>query len=277
MHPVRIGRIVRTLRRRRNWRQVDLAARARVSQQAVSLVETGRCRQLSVTTLDRMLAALEAELEITVRWRGGELDKVLDAGHATLEGLLAEQLVRDGWLVELEVTYGIGGDRGSIDLLAFHPDRAALVVAEIKTDVTSADGTLRRHDEKVRLAATIARERFGWVAASVSRLLILPDASTPRRRVRALTGLFDRVYPARGPAVRSWLRNPVGRLAGILFLSDTKTVGARQDLAARRRVSRPRSATAAAGKAPSERDRSRASAQAVLGFIDSTGEHQDAW
>lgn len=232
---------------------------------------------LSIDKLDRILRALDAEIELVVRWRGGELDKVLDAGHATLEGMLAEQLVRDGWRVELEVTYAIGGDRGSVDLLAFHPEHAALLVAEIKSDVTSADGTLRRHDEKVRLGATIARERFGWVARSVSRLLVLPDASTPRRRIRALAGLFDRVYPARGHLARRWLRDPVGPLAGILFLPSTKAVGARQDLTARRRVSRPRSAPAATGMATTERDRSPARPRTTRGFIDSTGEHQDAW
>ena len=143
MHPVRIGRIVRSLRRRRGWRQSDLGARAGVSQQSVSLVETGRYRSLAIDTLERILAELEAEIEVVVRWRGGELDRVVDAGHADLEGGLTALLVKDGWLVQVEVTYSIGGDRGSIDLLAFHPESAALLISEIKTDVTSAE-VLRR-------------------------------------------------------------------------------------------------------------------------------------
>jgi transcriptional regulator with XRE-family HTH domain len=277
VHPVRIGRIVRTLRRRRGWRQVDLGARARVSQQAVSLVETGQCRRLSVVTLERILHALDAELDLLVRWRGGELDKVVDAGHAALGGALAALLVDDGWQVQLEVTYAIDGDRGSIDLLAFHPARAALLVSEIKTDVTSADATLRRHDEKVRLAHAIARDRFGWVASDVSRLLVMPDASTPRRRVRALGGLFDRVYPMRGPAVRRWLRRPTGRLAGLLFLSTTKNAGTRRELASRRRVARPQGSTLEREARPLEHDRSPNRVRPARGFIDLSVEHQDAW
>lgn len=268
MHPVRIGRIVRTLRRRRGWRQTDLASRARVSQQAVSLVEVGQCRRLSIRTLERLLAQLEAEVEVLVRWRGGELEKVLDAGHARVEGDLATVLVTYGWLVELEVTYSIGGDRGSIDLLALYPGSGALLVTEIKTDVASADAMLRRHDEKVRLAAAIARARLGWAAESVSRLLVLPDASTARRRVRTLANVLDRVYPARGTEVRRWLRSPKGSLAGLLFLSTTNIVGDRRDLTSRRRVARPRHATAERGAMPSP---------AIPGFIDSTGEHQVPW
>jgi transcriptional regulator with XRE-family HTH domain len=270
MHPVRIGRIVRTLRRRRGWRQLDLAARAGLSQQAVSLVETGRCRRLSIGTLDRILAELEAEVDVLIRWRGGELDKVLDAGHATLEAALASQLVREGWLVEIEVTYSVEGDRGAIDLLAFHPRRAALVVAEIKTDLTSADATLRRHDEKVRLAAGVDRDRFDWVALRASRLLVLPEASTARRRVRGLAGLFDRVYPARGHEIRRWLHDPSGPLAGILFLSSTKAVGARLDLTARRRVSRSR-------RSQVEHDAPARPSRTERGFIDSSVDHHAGW
>jgi transcriptional regulator with XRE-family HTH domain len=277
MHPVRIGRIVRTLRRRRGWRQVDLAARAGVSQQAVSLIETGRCRELSAKTLDRVLLELDAELELLVRWRGGELDKVVDAGHAALEGGFGADLVRDGWLVKLEVTYSIGRDRGSIDLFAFHRDTASLLVAEIKSDITSADGTLRRHDEKVRLGARIAHERFGWVAATVSRLLVLPEASTPRRRVRSLAPLLDRVYPTRGPAVRRWLRRPDGVLSGLLFWSDTNMVGGRRDLTSRRRVTLRRSGVSERAARRSERGRPQTQPPAAGGFVDSSVEHQDAW
>jgi len=61
---VRIGRIVRTLRRRRVWRQRDLATRSDVSQQAVSLIERGLGRSLSLTTVENVLAALEADVDL---------------------------------------------------------------------------------------------------------------------------------------------------------------------------------------------------------------------
>ena len=236
MHPLRIGRIVRTLRRRRGWRQVDLARRALVSQQAISLVETGQAVRLSIRTLQRILAAVEAELELAVRWRGGELDRVLDEGHAQLVAAVAIHLEAAGWQVVPEVTCSIGRDRGSIDLLGLHVETSALLVAEIKTDVTSAEGTLRRHDEKGRLGSEIAFGRFGWRTRSVSRLLVLPDASTARRRIARHDALFRRAYPLRGPDLRVWLRRPTGTVGGLLFMSLTKTVGGRRELSSRRRV-----------------------------------------
>jgi transcriptional regulator with XRE-family HTH domain len=236
MHPVRIGRIVRALRRRRGWRQADLAGRVRVSQQAVSLVETGQCRRLAIATLERVVGALEAELDLNVRWRGGELDRVLDEGHAHLVASFAARLSEAGWAVAPEVTYSLGRDRGSVDLLALHEAEAALLVVEVKADVTSAEATLRRHDEKVRLGLQIAATRFGWHARSVSRLLVLPSASTPRRRVARHEALFGRAYPLRGRTLSAWIEPPSGAIGGFLFLPPTNGVGDRRDLTSRRRV-----------------------------------------
>lgn len=244
MNPVRIGRIVRTLRRRLGWRQADLASCARVSQQTISLIETGQLRHVSISTLERVLMALEAELELFVRWRGGELDRLLDEAHATVSGAAAEFLNARGWMVRVETTYAIGRDRGSIDVFAFHPGFGSLVVGEIKVDFTSAEATLRRHDEKVRLARVIARERFEWIARSVSRLLVLPESTTSRRRVERHDALLSRAYPCRGRELTDWLRDPGRPVAGLLFLPATKHVGARRTLTSRRRVrrSRPRAA-----------------------------------
>ena len=90
-------------------------------------------------------------------------------------------------------------------------------MVEVKTDLTSVEATLRKHDEKVRLSPAIVRERFGWVPWTVARLLVLPSASTPRRRVAALAEILDRVYPLREDTLREWLHRPVGRGDGILF------------------------------------------------------------
>src|SRR5207244_6550465 len=192
MHPIRIGRIVRTLRRRRKWRQLDLGRRAGVSQQTVSRVERGRISELSIDALGRVLRELEAELEINVRWRGGELDRVIDEGHAQLVATTIERREGEGWKAVPEVTYSFGRDRGSIDVFAYQDAAKAILVVEVKAGVTTVEGTLRRHDEKVRHAAAIASTRFGWEVGSVSRLLGLPDASTARGRVERHATLCDR-------------------------------------------------------------------------------------
>jgi hypothetical protein len=54
----------------------------------------------------------------------------------------------------------------------------------------------------------------------VSRLLVFPDDRTSRRRVERHQATFDAVLPSRTAAVRRWIRQPVGLLAGVLFLPD---------------------------------------------------------
>jgi hypothetical protein len=73
-------------------------------------------------------------------------------------------------------------------------------------------------DRKARLAPSIARER-GLACTSVSRLLVLPDDRTARRRVAAHAATLDRILPARTRDFRRWLSKPRGPLAGIMFVS----------------------------------------------------------
>jgi transcriptional regulator with XRE-family HTH domain len=80
---------------------------------------------------------------------------------------------------------------------------------------------LRRVDEKARLiGGAVGRERLGWVPRVVGRVLILPDTDRARRQVAAHAPVFDVALPARGSALREWLRDPVEPIAGILFVAD---------------------------------------------------------
>jgi hypothetical protein len=162
---------------------------------------------------------VDARVYINVVWRGGELDRLLDEGHAAIGGTLAEQLVVDGWQVLPEVTYSVFGERGSIDMLAWHAATRTLLVIEIKTEITSAEEMLRRHDVKVRLAPRISAERFGEPPAMVARLLVVAESTGNRNRVARLGALLAAIYPLRGKAVRDWLTSPVGPMGGILFLN----------------------------------------------------------
>jgi len=196
-----------------------VATRASVSREPISRLERGVLDGLTVRTLRRVFHALDADLALVVRWRGGELDRVLDRGHAALGGSLIDRFDRRTWGVAPEVSYSEYGERGAIDVLGWHGSSRCLLVIEVKTELTSIEETLRRHDVKARLAARIARERFGWDPLTVSRLLVLPDESTARRRVSAHDGILRRAYPHRGQSVRRWLANPSGSIAGLMFLS----------------------------------------------------------
>ena len=164
-------------------------------------------------------AALDARLVLQIRWRAGDLDRLLDADHAQLSATVVRRLQADGWETRIEVTYADRGSSGSIDILAFHRATQTLLVIEVKTEVPSAEATLRKLDEKVRIAAAVARDRFGWLAKTVSELLVLQDTSTNRRRIAMHAPLFDSALPDSGTHVRRWLASPSGRLVGLLFLS----------------------------------------------------------
>jgi hypothetical protein len=217
----RVGRLVRVLRVRLAMRQADVARRAEVTQKVVSLVERGHLDGLPLRHVRRVVGAVGGSAELLVRWRGGEIDRVLDSAHATLVGATARWLPRYGWEIAAEVSYSEFGERGSIDLLAWHAATRSLLVIEVKSELTSVEELLRRHDVKVRLAPRIATQRFGWHPVAVARLLVLPAESTARRRVIRHAAVLDRAYPLRGDELRGWLRAPDVSdrpIGGVLFL-----------------------------------------------------------
>ena len=84
MDDIAIGRLAGFLRRRLGLRQEDVARRAKVSQQLVSVFETGGVGRISMGAARGIASAIGAELVITVRWRGAEMDRVRDEGHAAV-------------------------------------------------------------------------------------------------------------------------------------------------------------------------------------------------
>jgi hypothetical protein len=178
-----------------------------------------------------------------VIWRGGALDRLLDERHAALLGVTAARLPELGWEVVVEASYSIYGERGSIDILAGHARTSVVLVVEVKSDLMSIEELGRKLDEKARLARRqLCRERFGWPPSGVGRLLVLPDLDSGRRAVARNAALLDRMFPARGPDVRRWLRRPGGDLNGILFVSNTNPVGASARPPGGQRIRRRRSA-----------------------------------
>lgn len=220
---LRAARAFRAVRLHLGLRQRDVAARAGVGQQTVSDLERGRLGAMTFSDAACLFDALDIRTFLTVSWRGGELDRLLDEGHAAIGGACAARLLGWGWVVLSEVTFSVYGERGSIDLLAWHAATRTLLVIEIKTEVTSAEETLRRHDVKVRLAPGLCRERFGATPANVVRLLVLADSSANRARVGRLAPLFDAAYPLRGHALRRWLANPSPVAGGLMFLNTGST------------------------------------------------------
>jgi transcriptional regulator with XRE-family HTH domain len=233
----RIGRAIRALRHRRDWTQAELGGRAGCSASVISRLEHGRLRACSVTTLERVVEALDGRVVISVMWRGGELDRLLDADHAQL-GERWAQLRPKRWVARSEVTYNEYGDRGSIDDLAFDPASGVLLVTELKTGIFETWKTMAKLDEKVRVADRVAG-RLGWSARRVVPALVVADTRTNRRRVQAHAALFGRL-DCRGRAAQAWMRDPdrsvVGGLLLFVPLSDVRGTHGRR--AGRQRVRR---------------------------------------
>lgn len=229
--------MLRALRRRRGWRQRDLSDAGGLSQSATSRAELGHLDTLSLRSVRRLFAALDARVEIVVRWRGGEVDRLADAGHARLGATVAAELQAGGWHITPEVTFMRYGERGSMDVLAVKPAEAAAALFELKTELVSSEETQRRLDVKQRVLASVVEERFGWRPRAAGTFLVLADTSANRRR-SAAPGLTRIALPAETRAVRQWVRKPVGPLAGIWFVRFTRRRGDKCATAGSHRVRR---------------------------------------
>ncbi len=197
MNERQLGRVHRALRRRLGLTQRELSKSAGVSRNKISELEQFDLSRLTVLELDRCFAAMDASLRFWADWNGAALDRLLDEGHAALVGAIGSVLRKLGWNVEFEVTFARLGDRGSIDLLAWHEASRTLLVIEVKTELASVEGLLRPLDVKVRLAAVIALERFGWQALYVGRLVVMPEDRTSRRTVTRHRAILDAAMPAK--------------------------------------------------------------------------------
>jgi Holliday junction resolvase-like predicted endonuclease len=172
-------------------------------------------------------APLGARVTVRLDWRGEEFDRLLDAEHAQLVETVVQLLRATGWETVAEAGFSVYGERGSVDVLAFCADASVLLVVEVKTVVPDMGSMLIALDRKRRLAATIGAER-GWRAATIGRVLVLPDSPTARRRVAAFGATFAAEFPARTVDVRRWIARPREPISGLWFLSSALPVRAQR-------------------------------------------------
>ena len=271
MNDLTVGRAIQLLRRRLRWRQRDVADRAGVSQATISSLERGMIDRTPLRTVRMVLDALDATAWLEVSWRGGIIARLLDERHAALLGAVAGSLASWRWDTVPELSYSEYGERGSIDLVAWHAGSRTLLIVEVKTELVSVEATLRKLDEKVRLGPRIVGERLGWRPAAVARLLVLPSDRTQRRHVQRHAPVLDRALAVRGRAIRGWLRDPQGPVAGLWFVSTAEAASPRSNSAAPRGSAATGAETAATPRhANSAEALQRAnSAGAAIGRADS--------
>ena len=219
MDDQRFGTAIRLLRLRRGWSQQDLAGRAGLSRASISRIERGHCATLTLRALRVVAGVLDVRLESEVRWRGGQLDRLLDERHAAMQESIAGRLTAlSGWTFTTEASFSVYGERGSIDVLGWHAKRRALLVGELKTELDDLQDTTATLDRKQRLAPVVARERGWGPAETVGRWLILGERGSNRRRVQSHSAVLRNAFPDDGHRAVSWLADPVGPFSGLSFL-----------------------------------------------------------
>jgi transcriptional regulator with XRE-family HTH domain len=238
MDDQRIGWSLRSIRVRKRWRQEDLAARAKVSRWVVMRIEQGRLASVPLGKVRAVAAALDARVDAVVRWQGGDLSRLVSARHARMHEIIARYL-RDipGWIVEPEVSFSIYGERGIIDVLAWHPTTRIPLVIELKTEVVDLNELLGTLDRKRRLASTIAQGRE-WDPVAIATWVLVADSRTNRRAVAEHATVLRGTLPTDGRGVARWLRRPIGRIDALSFLPYVHGVHLGVDPAAIRRVVR---------------------------------------
>jgi transcriptional regulator with XRE-family HTH domain len=233
MDDLRVGATFRAIRIRRGLRQVDVAGVAGVSPSTVSRLERGHFGSVSIDTMRKVAKVLDVRIDLTARWRAGDLDRLLNARHSNLHELVA-RMFNDlpEWVMRPEVSFAIYGERGVIDILAWHPRLQMLLVIELKTArrrVAARQPTLHAADEVVDVDDVVAT----WI--------IVSDGSTNRRCVQAHQSILRAAFPSDGRSIRGWLRRPVGSIHALSFWADAGTLPRGARLAPPRRVSRARS------------------------------------
>ena len=157
----RLGATFRAVRIKRGWRQIDVAMHAKVDRSVISAIERGHLESVSVGTLLRIAQALEIHIGFTARWRAGDLDRLLSGRHSGLHEAVARWFATalPAWVLAPEVSYSIFGERGVIDILAWHPGRRALLVIELKTDIADVNELIGSMDRRGRLSLDQIRSR----------------------------------------------------------------------------------------------------------------------
>ena len=240
MNDEQIGRLIAAVRRHVGWRQKDLADAANVDQKVVSLLENGRLERVSVVRFRRVCAALTIEPVLDVRWRGGLGYCLIDREHAQIVEQVTAALTRDGWETIPEFTFNVYGERGSVDIVAWHPVYRALLIVEVKTKLTDLQRLLMTMSRKIRVVPGAVEEERGWRRRSLGRLVVVSGTRANRAVVARHAATFAATFPGGSLETRRWLRTPVGDYAGLWFVAARREPPASSDLPRRARVGRPR-------------------------------------
>jgi transcriptional regulator with XRE-family HTH domain len=231
----RIGRGLRAIRIRANSTQKEIAGSAEVPRAVIASVERGDLARVRVGQLQAIAVALQADLDIVLRWNGTELDRLLNAGHSAMHELVVGTLTAAGWEVVPERSFSIWGERGVIDIVAWLAPSRTLLIVELKTEIVDVQRLIGTVDRYRRLAPQMVRD-LGWEPVTVGAWVAVAESPTNRRRLGEHAGVLRAAFPSDGRTVAGWLRRPSGPLLALSFLSDARVANRTAARSSRRRV-----------------------------------------
>ena len=204
-------------------------------------IEAGRLDEVRFGDVRRYVRALGGRFEGLIRWQGADLDRVLNRGHARMHEAMARWL-RDvgGWRVLPEVSFSRSGDRGVIDIVAWHETTRILLVIELKTRIADVNDLMSTMDIRRRVAPDIAREH-GWDPRAIGVWVVVAPSRTNARVVAEHATVLRAKFSADGRSMRRWLAAPAGPIAALSYMPEVHLTNLRRDTATPQRVRRRRS------------------------------------
>ena len=242
MDDQRVGSSLRALRIRRRLRQVDVAAAAGIPRGAVMRIEAGRLDDVSFGQVRRMARVLDARFEGLLRWRGDDLDRLVNRGHALMHEAAFRWLNEiGGWFALPEVSFARNGERGVIDIVAWHAASRIMLVIELKTRIVDINDLMATMDVRRRVAWQIGEEH-GWDPVAVGVWVVVAPARSNARALADHATVLRAKFPADGRSMRRWLSKPTGEISGLSFMPQVRVSDLGRDPTTPRRVRRsPRS------------------------------------
>jgi transcriptional regulator with XRE-family HTH domain len=237
MDDQRVGSGLRAVRIRRRLRQRDVASAAGVPRGVLTLIEHGRLDDVSFGQIRSVAKVLGVRFEGLMRWQGGDLDRLINSGHAQMHEAMARWFADlDGWVAIPEVSFAHFGERGVVDIVAWHATSRIVLIVELKTSIVDVNNLMSSMDVRSRRAWQIARDH-GWEPTAVAMWVVVAPGRSNARILADHSTVMRAKFPADGRSMRRWLSRPSGGLAALSFLPGARLGGLGPDRRSRRRVS----------------------------------------
>jgi hypothetical protein len=225
---------------------------AEIPRTVAMLIEAGRLDDVRFGDIRRYAKALGARFDGSVLWQGADLDRMLNRGHAKLHEATATWLSNvGGWVLVPEVSFAYAGDRGVIDIVAWHAVARSLLVIELKTRIVDISDLMATMDIRGRVARRIAGDR-GWRPAAIGLWVVVAPARTNARALAEHATVLRAKFPGDGRTMRRWLANPTGSVAALSFMPQVHLGDLGRDPTTPRRVRQPAPSVTAAPSKPAK-------------------------